>query len=65
MVNEGLYDPMEKGKRYSVMHNFSGSSTVYQWLLDQEEFSVDLEQEAFGWRTIPAALFKLGNSNAA
>ena len=48
MINEGQYDPMEDGGYGSVMHVFSGSSIVYEWLLDQEEFFIDFDQTSFG-----------------
>lgn len=67
MVNEGQYDPMEKGNHHipSFMHKFIGSPTVYRWLLDQEEFVVDFEQKAYDEWTIPAALLWEKGSNAS
>ena len=66
MVREGQYDPMEDGKPGSVMHNFGVSSIVYQWLLDQEEFFIDFQQEDQNAETISMGLLysnKLGFSN--
>ena len=56
MIHEGQYDPMEDGKDPSLMHAFGGSSTVYQWLLDQEEFFIDFEQESSHGGTIASGL---------
>ena len=45
MVEEGQYDPMEAADYGStVLHWFEGSPTVFQWLLDQEAFLIDLHQ---------------------
>ena len=66
MIGEGQYDPLEKtASSYSVMHSFEGSSTVYQWLLDQEEFSIDFEEPAMGVENIARALFLSQDSNAS
>ena len=58
MVNEGQYDPMEKAKSCSVLHIFDGSPTAYRWLLDQEEFLIDLG-------TIASDQFFTESSNAS
>ena len=44
MIHEGEYDPMEEANGTSLMHEFEGSSAVYRWLLDQEEFYIDFYQ---------------------
>ena len=58
MINDGQYDPMESSRNGSVMHSFVGSSTVYEWLLDQEEFFIDVyptlspDLKNGGWRNV-------------
>ena len=56
MIHEGQYDPMEDSIHGSVMHNFGGSSTVYKWLLDQEEFYIDFGQTSQSGATIASGL---------
>lgn len=65
MINEGQYDPMEEADHSTVMHQFEGSSTVFRWLLDQEEFLIDLEQTAVTMETIAAALINSDQLNAS
>ena len=65
MINEGKYDPMEEANLPSVMHHFDGSPTVYQWLLDQEEFLIDYEQRWHGSATIAASLLRLNRSHVS
>ena len=67
LVHEGQYDPMEAadGNGHSVMHSFEGSPTVYRWLLQQEEFLIDFEQECFNAWNIPVALIYSHNSNSS
>ena len=65
MINEGQYDPMEEAHGTTVMHSFSGSPTVYRWLLDQEVFLIDLEQREDGRWNVVAALSILDCSNAS
>ena len=65
MVNGGQYDPMEEVCHTSVMHLFDGSPAVYRWLLDQEEFLIDLEPRAFDTFPIPPALILSTSSNSS
>ena len=61
MVHEGQYDPMEDGIYGSIMHTFQGSSIVYQWLLDQEDFFIDFEQlSPFGDTIASHLIFSIG-----
>lgn len=64
MINEGQYDPMEEADGRSLMHAFDGSPTVYQWLLHQEEFFIDLEQRS-GERTMSVAQLMSPRSNGS
>lgn len=64
MVNQGQYDPMEEASETSVMHSFQGSSTVYSWLLDQEEFLINFEQTG-DTDNIAAALICSSQSDAS
>ena len=65
MINEGQYDPMGGSDGWSVMHLFDGSPTVFQWLLDQDEFSIDYEQKAYGNYNICSALMVSGSLNTS
>lgn len=65
MINEGKYDPMEGANSPSVMHFFNGSPTVYQWLLDQEEFLIDYEERWHDSATNAASLLALDQSHAS
>lgn len=65
MVNGGQYDPMEEVCHMSVMHWFNGSPAVYRWLLDQEEFLIDLEPRAFDTFSITTALILSTSSNSS
>ena len=65
MINDGQYDPMEKAKYTSVMHSFEGSSTVYRWLLEQEEFVIDFEQTIHNYKTVATALIGSLQLNAS
>ena len=64
MINEGQYDPMEEASDTSLMHFFDGSPTVYRWLLNQEEFFIDLEQR-IGELTISVAQAMSTRSNGS
>ena len=64
MINEGQYDPMEEASDTSLMHCFDGSPTVYRWLLNQEEFFIDLEQR-IGELTMSAAQAMSPSSNGS
>lgn len=65
MVNEGQYDPMEEDRQMSVMHSFDGSPAVYRWLLEQEEFLIDLEPRASDTYSITTALIMSTSSNSS
>ena len=65
MINNGQYDPMEQANYTGVMHSFEGSSSVYRWLLEQEEFVVDFEQTSISVATIAAALINSPQLNAS
>ncbi|KAL9064334.1 MAG: hypothetical protein Q9161_008934 [Pseudevernia consocians] len=65
MIHEGQYDPMERSDVLSVMHSFAGSPTVYQWLLDQDEFLIDFEEIQSNSPTIAAGLFIQRHSSAS
>ena len=65
MIIEGQYDPMEMASDTSVMHHFNGASTVYQWLLDQDEFLIDFEQPDVGSPNIATSLVTSRQWNAS
>lgn len=65
MINEGEYDPMEDGKYGSIMHNFVGSATVYQWLLDQEKFFIDFYQRHAIRGTVASSLLISSGTDAS
>ena len=69
MVHEGQYDPMEQSNnlfRTTVMHKFGGSASVFEWLLDQEEFMIDFEQRTtLGRETIAASLINSQHLNSS
>ncbi len=63
MVKDGQYDPMALEDSTSVLHWFHGSPTVYQWLLDQEEFLIDLNQCTSTSKSVADALIFDRGSN--
>lgn len=65
MITEGQYDPMEMASDTSIMHYYNGASTVYQWLLDQDEFLIDYQQQDVGFQNIAVALITSQQWNAS
>ena len=56
---------MEQATYTSVMHRFEGSSTIYRWLLEQEEFVIDFNQTRVSHQTIAGALITSPQLNAS
>ena len=65
MIQEGQYDPMEDGIYGSVMHDFNGLFTVFKWLLDQEEFCIDLNQSHPIMGNIARSLMRSGEMDSS
>lgn len=56
MIQDGLYDSMERSCSTTAMHSYEGPSASYQWLFDQDESYIDFEDAlTVGYNTIAAA----------
>ena len=62
---QGQHDPMQHGDDWSVMHVYVGPTEGYQWLLNQEEFHIDLAENVLSCVIVVAAQTYFEDGNAS